>query len=112
MLRIAPLLLLFAGCAQHPVTRYQNMLDPLVGSARKPDMDKLLGKSVSCQSEQGGQVCEYRTSRGRNHPVPDVYRKESGMGPDLSPYDHFDVLHLYYDEFGNFRDWQAVDIQN
>lgn len=84
------------------------MLDPKVGVAKKDEINKFLGNATWCTPEAGTEKCEYRTSRGSNHPVPDMYRKEEALGPDLSPYDRFDVLHLYYDAFGVLKDWEPV----
>ncbi len=102
------LLLTLLSCTEPRVKKYQDILEPRVGSGKKEEIDKLLGNPTWCKDEDGTQKCEYRSSRANNSPVPDVYKKEEGMGPDLSPYDRYDVLHLKYDGFGVLKDWEPV----
>src|SRR5688572_15067600 len=90
------LLTMFVACNQSNVKKYRDLLEPRVGSAKKDEINQLLGAPAWCRDEEGSQRCEYRTSRATNNPVPDMYRKEASLGPDLSPYDHFDVLHLHF----------------
>lgn len=98
------------GCTEPRVKKYSNILEPRVGSGKKDEIDRLLGNPTWCKEKEGLQKCEYRSSRANNAPVPDVFRKEEGMGPDLSPYDRYDVLHLTYDGFGVLKDWEPVVI--
>ena len=84
------------------------MLEPKVGNAKKEEINKLLGNPAWCSKEEGREKCEYRTSHASNAPVPDMYRKEEALGPDLSPYDHFDVLHIYFDSTGVMKDWEPI----
>lgn len=104
-------LLVVAGCASSRTKRYQDMLEPKVGSGKKDEINKMLGSPSWCRSESGSEKCEYRTSKGSHAPVPDMYRKEGALGPDLSPYDQFDVLHLYYDGVGVLKDWEPVVVR-
>lgn len=104
---MAPLLLL-SSCAELRVKKYSNLLDPMLGSSKKQEVSKVLGSPTFCQAEGVFEKCEYRTASVRNYPVPAVYRKEIAMGPDLSPYEYFDVLEVQYDSFGVFKDWQPV----
>ncbi len=99
------------ACTQSRVKVYGDMLEPRVNIAKKEEVNKLFGTPTWCTPDSGSEKCEYRTSRGSNHPVPDVYRKEDSLGPDLSPYDHFDVLHLRFDSFGILKDWEPVVIR-
>lgn len=100
-----------SACTQPTVKRYEITLERKVGTAKKPEIDKLLGNPVSCQRENSVQKCEYRTLQAGNYPVPAVYDKQPAIGPDVSPYDYFDVLHLFYDEEGILRDWQPVVVR-
>ena len=106
----ALLILVLVSCTEMRVKKYNDLLNPRVGTAKKEEVGKLLGNPVSCSQELEGEKCEYRTSHARNHPVPDVYRQERALGPDLSPYDHFDVLHVRYDGFGILKSWEPVVI--
>ena len=107
------LLLLLCGCTELRVKKYSSILDPMLGTAKKTEVNKLLGVPTTCAPEGVFEKCEYRTAsaRNRNEPVPDAYRKQVAMGPDLSPYDHFDVLQVQYDGMGIFKDWQPVVIK-
>lgn len=104
-------LLICAACTEPRLKRYSDIIEPLVGSAKRERVTEILGKPTSCKREFSQEKCEYRTSMGRNHPVPEVFKKPEGLGPDLSPYEYFDVLHLYYDDFGILREWDPVVIQ-
>lgn len=110
LLCLSLLVLAFCQCSQLRVQRYQSMLDPLVGNAERKEVDKLLGHPASCQALELGNRCEYRTLAQRNHTVPDAHRPMPGFGPDLSPYEYFDVLSLDYDVFGKFKSWEPVVI--
>lgn len=103
-------LTVFSACSQTRVKKYADILDPRLGNAKKQEVGKLLGPPTSCTAEQVGEKCEYRTARARNHPVPDVYRREGSLGPDLSPYDQFDVLQLRFDGFGVLKEWEPIFI--
>lgn len=101
--------LLFFGCAQKRIKRYQSMLDPKVNESKKEELDKLLGPPVSCSVEVGGlNKCEYRTAAGRNQPTPAAFRKSKTMKIDVSPFQQFDVLHLYYDSDRILKQWEPV----
>ena len=102
---------LCSSCTESRVKKYSDILEPLVGTAKKERLNEVLGKPTFCKRELAYEQCEYRTSRGRNDPVPEVFRKSEGLGPDLSPYEYFDVLRLYYDDFGVLKEWDAVNIQ-
>jgi len=96
------------GCTEPRVKKYSSILEPRVGTAKKEEIDKLLGSPTWCKEYEGLKKCEYRSSRAENAPVPDVFRKQEGMGPDLSPYDRYDVLHLTFDNFGILKEWEPV----
>jgi hypothetical protein len=87
------------------------MLEPLVGSAKKAEISKLLGPPAFCVQEEAYERCEYRTNRGSNEPIPGIARQEASMGPDLSPYDYFDVLQIHYDNFGLLNQWEPIFIK-
>ena len=99
------------GCTSTPVERYEDLLHRHVGTSKRADVDKILGQPTSCKKLDGYEMCEYRTAAARNEPVPIVHIKEPGYGPDLTPYDSFDVLHLNYDSFGILKDWTAVVVR-
>lgn len=111
MKKIYPLILFsilfWTSCAQKRVTKYQNLLDPMVGSSKKIDVNKKLGGPTFCKFEGDNEVCEYRTTKSHNENIPVHLQKANGF-PDLSPYDYYDVLHITYDAFGNFKEWQPV----
>jgi len=99
---------LVTACAHGRRERYEALLDPLRGKSNKVEIARLLGNPVFCKSENGGERCEYRTAHGRNEPVPSVHQKTTAMGPDLSPYDYFDVIQVNYDGFGTLREWAPI----
>ena len=101
---------ILGGCTEPRVKTYEGILEPRVGKSKKEEIDHILGNPTSCRDTDGVQTCEYRSSRANNQPVPNVYRKQEGMGPDLSPYDRYDVLHLKYDSFGVLKEWEPVVI--
>jgi len=101
------LVVLMTSCAEHRVKRYQDMLDKHVGVTQKKELDRQLGEPTQCRPDGSMKLCEYRTAAGRNEQVPYVHQKKEGF-PDLSPYEHYDVLHLFYDDFNVLRDWKAV----
>ncbi|MBI4403429.1 MAG: hypothetical protein HY537_04670 [Deltaproteobacteria bacterium] len=102
---------MLAGCTHTRVKFYHDLINPLVGSATKEKMNSLLGSPTWCKQETSFEQCEYRTSRGRSEPVPAIHRQHESMGPDLSPYDYFDVLHLFYDDTKTLREWSPIVIQ-
>jgi hypothetical protein len=102
--------LLLASCVETHVRKYQNLLEPRVGRAKQNEINALLGNPTYCRAEGKYEKCEYRTAAAQNHPVPDIFRKTEGLGPDLSPYEYFDVLHLYFDTFHVLREWEPVVI--
>lgn len=99
---------LILGCTELKIKKYQNVLEGKIGTAKKVEINQILGSPVWCRNENGSEICEYRTSYANNRPIPDAYRKENGTSPDLSPYEHFDVLHLSYDSTGLLKDWEPV----
>jgi hypothetical protein len=100
---------LFSGCSEVRVRKYQRGLDPLVGSANKGKINRMLGTPTTCKhTDEITETCEYRTSWGRNDAVPSVFTKVNGFGPDLSPYEYFDVLELSYDGFGVLQTWHPL----
>ncbi|MBI1859312.1 MAG: hypothetical protein HYR96_00125 [Deltaproteobacteria bacterium] len=107
--RLVPLLALL-GCTQPAIKKYSDMLDPLVGLATKKEITRLLGQPVSCQNDMNYEVCEFRTSRARNNPVPAVHQKHPGMGPDLTPYEQFDDLSLQFDALETLRGWRPLRV--
>jgi hypothetical protein len=100
--------ILTLSCSQNRVKKYQNLLDPLVGKAKKDQINALIGNPVSCKNENRYEKCEYRTAHAQNTPVPDMFKKSEG--PDLSPYEYFDVLYLYFDPFHVLKEWEPVVI--
>lgn len=105
-------IILLSGCTEFKIKKYQSILDSKLGSAKKAEINQILGSPVWCTTEAGSEKCEYRTSYANNQPVPDVYRKGDATSPDLSPYDRFDVLHLFYDATGVLKDWEPVVLEN
>lgn len=103
--------LLLSACTETRIKRYTDIVEPHLGSASKSEMNKILGAPTYCKDEGKYERCEYRTSRGRNESVPAIHRKEPAMGPDLTPYEHFDVLHLYYDGFAVLKEWEPIVVQ-
>lgn len=95
-----------AGCTHHRVNRFQSLLDPMVGKAKKAEVAKVLGAPVNCKPESVTERCEYRTAREHNDPVPIVHTKQPGFGPDVSPYDYFDTLYCTYDSLGTLKEWE------
>lgn len=103
-------LFIVSGCAQTRVRRYQGVLDPMLGNGTKIQVAKKLGNPANCAPLGTGERCEYRTAILRNDPVPAVHQKTVEMGPDLSPYEYFDVLQADFDGFGVLKDWQPIVI--
>ena len=101
---------LFVACSELRVKRYGDLLDPLLGSGSIAEVNRVLGKPTSCEALSLGKRCEYRTAAARNYTIPDAHRQLPGFGPDLSPYQYFDVLSVVYDHFGVFREWEPVAI--
>ncbi len=101
------LLVLIVACTQPRMRRYSEVIDPMVGSGKKEELDRLLGNPTFCQQEKAFQKCEYRTAMGHNAPTPIVFTKMTHM-PDVSPYEYFDVIHLFYDDLRVLKEWQAV----
>lgn len=103
------LLVNLVQCTHQRVDRYRSAIEPRVNKSKKAELDELLGSPVKCEpSKDGLERCEYRTASERNAPIPEVFRRNSTMGPDVSPYEYFDVLHLYYDSFGTLKEWSPV----
>lgn len=108
-LMLVGLLLTLTQCAHPRVARYRSTIEPHLNKSKKAELDALLGSPVSCApAKEGLERCEYRTASERNQKVPEIYRRNSAMGPDVSPYEFFDVLHLYYDSFGTLKEWTPV----
>lgn len=103
-------LLAVAACTQLRTRRYSEMIDPLIGTGKKEELDQLLGNPTFCLQQSQLQKCEYRTATGRNAPTPMVFAKTTTM-PDVSPYEYFDVIHLFYDDRRILTDWQAIVIK-
>lgn len=101
----------FPACSMSRVKMYRDIVDPMVGSSKKDDVNRVLGSPESCSHEKGLEMCEYRTSAARNEVIPDMSSRNPAMGPDLSPYDRFDVLHLYFDDFGILKDWDPIVVK-
>lgn len=97
---------LVISCTQSRVKKYEGMLAPLVGKASQNQINALLGNPSFCRQENRFEMCEYRTATAHNTPVPDMFRKSESLGPDLSPYEYFDVLHLYFDSFHVLKEWE------
>lgn len=112
MIKWIAVVFLLAGCAQTPVDRYKNLINPRVESkATRAEMDQLLGKPAICHKHSPYSRCEYRTTAGRHRPTPIVFKKSRTMRVDTSPYDYFDVLHLYYNADGQLKKWEPVAVQ-
>ena len=104
-------LFLVAGCASTQLSRLEETMDPMVGVAKRGDVEKSLGNPTQCVTEKGMLRCEYRTLIARNEPVPSAHKKEPGFGPDLSPYEFFDVIEAFYDDTGLLRDWRPLSVK-
>ena len=104
------LVFLLSACAQSRVNKYNGLLESKVGRSDRNDVGRILGEPVKCSPEGDLEKCEYRTASAKNHPVPDVFKKQPAMGPDVSPYEHYDVLHLYYGKDGLLKEWKPVVI--
>lgn len=103
---------LFLGACTHTrLDRYGDILEPMVGLEKRTKIEKTLGQPVACEERLGLNRCEYRTASQLNEPVPIVFSRAPGFGPDLSPYHYFDVLYLYYDAFEVLQDWKPVVIR-
>ena len=85
-------LFLILSCTQSRVKKYEGALEPLIDKASQNQVNAVLGNPVFCRQESRYEMCEYRTAAGHNAPVPDMFRKSESLGPDLSPYEYFDVL--------------------
>jgi len=107
ILALGPLL----ACSLSPLKRLEEAMDPMVGVKKKQEVERVIGEPVQCHSNTGTTRCEYRTLIGRNDPAPATHKKEPGMGPDLSPYEFFDVIEAFYDETGMLKDWHALSIR-
>lgn len=97
-----------SACTEPRVKPYQRLLDPEVGRANKARVTALLGNPVKCEITAGQESCEYRTTAGRNDPTPSVHRPSPGFGPDLSPFEHFDVIKAHYNDVGILREWEPM----
>lgn len=105
---ILSLVCFMTSCTQSRVKKYEAILEPKIGKSTKFQINSLLGNPVSCVQETKYEKCEYRSAYTQNAPVPDMFRKSEGIGPDLSPYEYFDVLHLYFDAFHILQEWEPV----
>lgn len=105
-----PMILFMTSCTQSRVKRYQAILEPKIGKSTKSQISTILGNPVSCLQEAKYEKCEYRSAYTQNGPIPDMFRKSEGIGPDLSPYEYFDVLHLYFDAFHILQEWEPIVI--
>lgn len=104
------LLLLVTSCVQTRVKTYDALIEPRLGKSKKSEMRAVLGNPIFCKQEEKYEKCEYRSAYSQNNPVPDMFRKSEAIAPDLSPYEYFDVLHLYYDGFHILQEWEPVVI--
>ena len=100
--------ILMTSCVQTRVKKYEAILEPKIGKSTKLDITSLLGNPIYCRQESKYEKCEYRSAYSQNGPVPDMFRKSDGLGPDLSPYEYFDVLYLYFDGFHVLQEWEPV----
>lgn len=103
-------LVALVACTQTRTRRYSEIIDPLIGSGKKEELDKLLGNPAFCLQENLFQKCEYRTASAHNEPTPIVFTKVNTM-PDVSPYEYFDVIHLFFDDRRVLKEWQAVVVK-
>lgn len=103
-------LILLSSCVESRVKKYQALLEPERQRGKRSEIELQLGPANRCIPEGRYLRCEYLTAKASNVPVGSVYRKQPGMGPDLSPYDQFDVLHLLYDSFGVLQEWYPITI--
>lgn len=99
-------MLVLPSCTHTALRRYGDLIEPQIGRANKADMARQLGSPENCKSDGNYENCEFRTSRGKNAQVPAVHQRAPGMGPDLSPYEHFDVISLQFDSLGVLRGWK------
>lgn len=99
---------LIAACTESRIKRYSDIIEPSIGSGTKRDFTKLLGAPTFCRQDAKYEVCEYRTARGRNEPVPYVHKKDPAMGPDLTPFEHYDVIQISFDGFGVAQSWDPL----
>lgn len=84
----------------------------MVGVKKRGEVERLIGEPVKCATQGNLTRCEYRTLIGRNDPAPATSKKEPGFGPDLSPYEFFDVIEIFYNETGLMTDWRALSIRH
>jgi len=98
------------SCVQTRVKTYNALIEPRLGKSKKSEMRAVLGNPIFCKQEEKYEKCEYRSAYSQNNPVPDMFRKSEAIAPDLSPYEYFDVLHLYYDGFHILQEWEPVVI--
>jgi len=96
------------SCTHSRAKRYSELLDKLIGNEKKDRVASVLGAPARCNAAEGGELCEYRTAAGRNLASPGVQTPTPGFGPDVSPYDHFDVIHVYYNDVGLMREWEPI----
>ena len=105
--------LLLQACASSPLRRLEESMDPMVGKKKRGEVERLVGQPVKCSSPQPMTRCEYRTLIGRNDPAPVTSKVEPGFGgPDLSPYEFFDVIEIFYDATGMMSDWRPLSIRH
>ena len=99
---------LITACTESRIKRYSDLIQPSVGSGNKREISKLLGAPAFCRENAKLETCEYRTDRGRNESIPYVHQKSPGMAPDLTPFEHFDVIHVSYDSSGIVQAWEPI----
>ena len=96
------------GCTTSKVKKYESLLNPKIGQSKKAEINTLLGNPVFSKAEGQYEKCEYRSAYSQNDPIPDMFKKSDGLALDLSPYEYFDVLHLYFDSFHILKEWEPV----
>lgn len=111
MRKTLAVLVCLTACTEPALNRYSKLLDRRIGNSSKKEMNELLGPPVHCKTEFNDENCEYRTARGRNLQVPAVHQQNQSMGPDLSPYEHFDVLLLQFDSLGILQNWKPHTVK-
>lgn len=99
---------LIVACTESRVKRYNDLIEPEIGKGSKKEISKLLGAPTFCNEKGKYEVCEFRTTRGRNEQTPYVHLKQPAMAPDLTPYEHFDVIQVSFDGFGVVQSWEPI----
>ncbi len=96
------------ACTESRIKRYSDLIEPSIGNGTKREITQNLGAPTFCKQEPKYEVCEYRTARGRNEPVPYVHKKDPAMSFDLTPYEHYDVIQVSFDGFGVAQNWEPI----